>query len=164
MRHYNKLVRDKIPAMIQEHEEEPIYRKLQGEELEHRMQMKIQEEFNELLGARGTEDEIKEFADLYEILEAYRKRRGFTQVQIKEARKLKNKKRGSFKEAYFLASVRPKRTEEEIQKEQEALELMKRLQNPKHRKTIIKMSNGAEIVVPDGPKIVADAIKGNDEG
>lgn len=162
MRHYNKLVRDKIPALIEEHEEEPIYRKLQGEELEHRMQMKIQEEFNELLGARGTEDEIKEFADFYEILEAYRKKRGFTQAQVKEARKIKNERRGSFKEAYFLAGVRPKRTEEEIQKEQEALELMKRLQNPKHRETIIKMSNGAEIVVPDGPKIVADVLKGND--
>lgn len=142
MRHYNKLVRDKILEIIEEHGEEPIYRIIKGEELEHRMVQKIMEEYHELLGAKGSEDELNEFADLYEILDAYRKKRGFTQAQVKDARKSKNAKRGAFRKGYYLAGVRPQRTEEELQNDAEAQELLKKLQNPRHRDTLIKIKRG----------------------
>ena len=137
MRHYNKLVRDKIIKIIESHGEEPVFRKIRGEELEHRMKMKIREELNELISASNDEEALKEFADLYEIIDAYRKHRGFTQAQVSTARKEKNELRGKFKEGYLLIGAKAPRTEEEIRKDIEADELHKQLLKARHTNTKI---------------------------
>jgi predicted house-cleaning noncanonical NTP pyrophosphatase (MazG superfamily) len=136
-RNYGKLVRDKIPTIINERGEEAVVRTVTGDELEFRMRLKIKEEMEELAIADGLVDELKEFADLYEILDAYRKQRGFTQADIKAARKEKNDSRGKFKDGVFLVSVRDKRTEEELEKEAEAEYLMRQLQNPQYTGSVI---------------------------
>ena len=142
MRYYNKLVRDKIPSIIESHDEEPIIRTLSGDELTHRLLLKVREELNELIAADNRDDELKEFAYFFEVLEAYRKNRKFTQAEVMDARRQKNELRGKFKSGVFLVGVRKPRTEEELLKDIEADELAKKLADPIHSSTLVTLKRG----------------------
>jgi len=139
MRHYNKLVRDKIPGIILDHEEEPVFRIVKGGELTHRIVMKLREELNELIAAEDPDEILKELADLYEILDTYRKDCGFTQKEVNVARKEKNDLRGAYKKGYYLIGVRKPRSEEEISKDIEQDELLEHLRTAQHNNTILTL-------------------------
>ena len=66
---FNKLVRDKIPKIIKNNNEEPITRILNDEEYKIELEKKLLEEYNEVLNATGG-DYLEELADMLEVIDA----------------------------------------------------------------------------------------------
>ena len=60
---YNKLVRDKIPEIIESNNEVPITRILNDKEYKVELERKLYEEYREVIGASGM-DRIEELADM----------------------------------------------------------------------------------------------------
>lgn len=105
MKIYNKLVRDKIPEIIEENEGvAPKTRILNNEEYLKELNKKLQEELKEYL-ERG---EIEELADLEEVLLAILDAKQVSYHDFQQLRLKKVEKRGSFKERIFLESVEMK--------------------------------------------------------
>lgn len=66
---YNKLVRDKIPDIIEEKGEIPIVKILEKEEYKKELERKLYEEYKEVLDAKS-DDRIEELADMLEVIRA----------------------------------------------------------------------------------------------
>lgn len=96
---YDKLVRDKIPAIIEEDGESPITRVLGDAEFRRRLLEKLVEEANELLVSDG---ELGERADIAEVLKALDPILGYTDDAIETARAEKAERRGGFEQRIFL--------------------------------------------------------------
>ena len=96
---YQKLVRDKIPAIISADGEVPVTRILDDKEYRQKLLEKLVEEANELLESNG---DLSERADIAEVLKALDQQRGFDSTMIEEARAAKAKKRGGFEQRIFL--------------------------------------------------------------
>lgn len=102
---YNKLVRDKVPAMIATSGLRAIVTVVHGEEELEAMRRKIVEEANELAAAGSRSEIISEIADLMEILAAYRKRHNIRDTEIFEEANRKRRDRGAFEKGTFLISI-----------------------------------------------------------
>ena len=103
MKKHNKLVRDKIPKICQDNNDQPKYRILSQTEFKKELKKKLLEESKELVKANP--GQLKnEIADVYEVLLALAKTFKIKWSDIERFRKQKNKKRGGFKKKYFLVS------------------------------------------------------------
>ena len=98
---YNKLVRDKIPSIIESRGEKPITRILSDEEYLVELDKKLQEEVDEYL----KEGDIEEIADIFEVILGILDTKGETLEKLEEIRKNKVLKRGAFKEKIFLEGI-----------------------------------------------------------
>jgi len=98
---YNKLVRDKIPSIIEANGEKPITRVLSDEEYLIELNKKLQEEVNEY----KENNNIDELADIMEVILGILDAKGLTLAELEERRIEKVLKRGSFKEKIFLEGV-----------------------------------------------------------
>lgn len=98
---YNKLVRDKIPEIIEADGQKPITRVLKDREYLVELVKKLQEEAKEFI-AQPT---IEELADLKEILIAIRETMGLHAGELEDIRRKKAVERGRFKKRIFLESV-----------------------------------------------------------
>ena len=96
---YQKLVRDKIPAIIRADKQEPITRVLNEKEYRQKLLEKLVEEANELLESNG---DLSERADIAEVLKVLDHVLGFDSTMIEEARAAKAEKRGGFEQRIFL--------------------------------------------------------------
>lgn len=98
---YNKLVRDKIPQIIEQSGKKLVVEKLSDEAYINYLNSKLGEELSEY-----TENEsVEELADLVEVIYAIL---DFKKVSIEEFEKIRNdkvEKRGSFKERLLLKEV-----------------------------------------------------------
>lgn len=102
MRIYNKLVRDKIPEIIVEHDKAtPITRVLNNEEYLEELNKKLQEEVKEYL----EDNNIEEMADILEVLHGILDAKGYTWEELEKVRINKVEKRGAFKKKIFLEKV-----------------------------------------------------------
>ncbi len=102
MRLYNKLVRDKIPEVIQENEgKNAKIRILNDEEYLKELNIKLKEEVEEYLAS----GEIEELADIEEVLRALVEIKGKSLEEFDNLRLSKVEKRGAFKDKIFLESV-----------------------------------------------------------
>ncbi len=101
---YNKLVRDNIPNIIRNNNEEPITRILSDDEYKNELEKKLYEEYQEVIEANG-EDRIEELADMLEVMKALAKLENKTLEDIINTSEQKNKKRGAFNEKIFLEKV-----------------------------------------------------------
>ena len=102
---YNKLVRDKIPKIIEQNEGRScITRKLNDDEYLVELNMKIQEELTEYLES----GEIEELADLEEVLRAILDCKGVSYEEFESIRLEKVKKRGAFKDRIYLEGLEEK--------------------------------------------------------
>ncbi len=102
MRLYNKLVRDKIPEVIQENEgKNAKIRILNEEEYLKELNIKLKEEVEEYLAS----GEIEELADIEEVLRALVEIKGKSLEEFDNLRLSKVEKRGAFKDKIFLESV-----------------------------------------------------------
>ena len=101
---YNKLVRDNIPNIIRNNNEEPITRILSDDEYKNEVEKKLYEEYQEVIEANG-EDRIEELADMLEVMKALAKLENKTLEDIINTSEQKNKKRGAFNEKIFLEKV-----------------------------------------------------------
>lgn len=98
MKEFNKLVRDKIPEIIQKNGEYAKLRILTNDEYIRELNIKLKEEVNEYL----SDNNIEEIADIVEVLLAILK---YNKVEFSELEKLrlsKAEKRGSFDKRIFL--------------------------------------------------------------
>lgn len=103
MKIYNKLVRDKIPAIIKQNEgKESIVRILNDEEYLLELNKKIKEEVLEYLES----GEIEELADLEEVLRAILDCKGVSYKEFEKIRQEKVDKRGAFKEKIYLEGIK----------------------------------------------------------
>lgn len=101
---YNKLVRDKIPEIIIGNNGKPVTRILSDKEYKIELEMKLLEEYHEVIDAAGS-DRIEEIADMLEVMIALAKLEGKTLDELIEVCKDKRFKRGSFEEKIFLEKV-----------------------------------------------------------
>jgi predicted house-cleaning noncanonical NTP pyrophosphatase (MazG superfamily) len=102
---YNKLVRDRIPEIIEKDEKKCTTRILSNDEYIESLKEKSFEELNEYVSTKNNEDALEELADLLEIIHALAECHGASFDKVEEIRKKKAEKRGGFKEKIFLIEV-----------------------------------------------------------
>ncbi|MBQ8835107.1 MAG: nucleoside triphosphate pyrophosphohydrolase [Oscillospiraceae bacterium] len=100
MTEYNKLVRDKIPAIIEAQGERPHIRILEGEEYTRRLEQKLDEEVAEYHADKN----LAELADILEVVCALAEDLGHTKEELLEVYREKHEKRGGFRDRIFLIS------------------------------------------------------------
>ena len=98
---YNKLVRDKIPEIIERDNKTCSTRILDGEEYLQMIDTKLDEELAEY----HRDQNLEELADLLEVVYAAAKARGYSIEELESLRHEKAEKRGSFEQRIFLESV-----------------------------------------------------------
>ena len=101
---YNKLVRDKIPQIIEQNGQICVTQVLSQEDYIQKLDEKLTEELNEYQQSK----ELEELADLLEVLEATVKARGYTWQELTQIRDQKREKRGGFEDRILLTEVREK--------------------------------------------------------
>ena len=98
---YNKLVRDKIPEIIEESGKTCETEILSDEEYLQMLDKKLDEELAEY----HQEQNIEELADLLEVLYATAKARGYSIEELEQVRVEKQKARGGFDKRLLLKHV-----------------------------------------------------------
>lgn len=102
---YNKLVRDRIPEIIESTGKKFSTRILDNDEYIKELKKKSFEELEEYVSTTNDEDALEELADLLEIIHALAEYHGASFEKLEEIRKKKAEKRGGFKEKIFLIEV-----------------------------------------------------------
>ena len=95
---YNKLVRDKIPEIIEKSGNKCEIENLSDEEYLKMLDAKLDEELAEY----RKDQNIEELADLLEVIYAAAKARGFSIDKLEEIRKQKAEKSGGFENKLLL--------------------------------------------------------------
>lgn len=98
---YNKLVRDRIPEIIEESGKECKIRILNEEKYMQMLNVKLDEELAEY----HKDQNVEELADLLEVIYAAALARGYSIEQLEQIRAAKAEKRGAFQERVFLIEV-----------------------------------------------------------
>ena len=101
MKVHNKIVRDKIPEIIESQGNSPNTRILSEEEALDTLVEKLFEEANEFSDDRN----LEELADLLEVIQSLAELLGHTPEDLEKARKEKVLKRGGFKKRIYLLGV-----------------------------------------------------------
>lgn len=101
MKIYNKLVRDRIPEIIEETGKKFYCHTAEEEEYLKTIKDKINEEVEEFYENPC----VEEMADILEVLNALRDYYGFSEDEVEKARMEKNRKRGAFKNRIILEKV-----------------------------------------------------------
>ena len=94
MKVYNKLVRDKIPAIIEADGKQVEIEIAEGQEVTYLLEEKMIEEFNEYLEDKN----IEELADMMEVVFGLAHQLGYTEEELMAVRMKKLAERGGFKE------------------------------------------------------------------
>ena len=102
---YDKLVRDKIPKIIEANGEIPITRVLDNKEYKQELEKKLLEEYNEVLKAEDSNNRVEELADMLEIIISLAKLENKSLDDIIKTANKKREKRGSFDKRIFLEKV-----------------------------------------------------------
>jgi predicted house-cleaning noncanonical NTP pyrophosphatase (MazG superfamily) len=102
---YNKLVRDKIPVIIQTAGKGYRTKQLSETEYIKELIIKINEEITEYKEARTDKHAIEELADVLEIIQCLAKVHGTNMEEIEKIRKRKAEERGSFEDMIFLIDM-----------------------------------------------------------
>ena len=105
MKTHNKLVRDKIPQIIESNNEHCKTRILDTAEYIKELNIKLQEELNEYLKSTTDTEAIEELADLEEVLRAVLDAKGVSYDKFEQIRLKKVEKRGAFKDRIYLEST-----------------------------------------------------------
>ena len=93
-----KLVRDKIPEIIESEKGEPVRTEiLRDEEIKSHLIRKLKEEIDEYSKSKDTEELI----DIMEVVQAIAKREGITPEELEQKRLEKKEKKGGFDKGIF---------------------------------------------------------------
>ena len=95
---YNKLVRDKIPRIIEESGQKPVIRILEQEEYRQLLHRKLDEEVSEFHNDQNAE----ELADILEVVYALAEDMGCSRQELMQVYDGKHAARGGFSERVFL--------------------------------------------------------------
>jgi predicted house-cleaning noncanonical NTP pyrophosphatase (MazG superfamily) len=99
---HHKLVRDKIPEIIEEDGKKPVVHIADDDEYTERLVDKLEEEVEEFLESR----EVDELGDILEVIHAIREDREVTHEQLQKKREQKAEQRGRFDEGVVLEQVK----------------------------------------------------------
>ena len=99
---YNKLVRDKIPEIIEKDGHIPFTHTATNEEHWEKLLEKLQEELTEFSASNGSQDEL---ADILEVIDAICEFKGISREDLEKRKEEKNQKRGGFKKRIILEEV-----------------------------------------------------------
>ncbi len=102
MKVYNKLVRDKIPEIINVDGKQCEIEIVSGKEKQELLEKKLLEEVNEYLEDKN----LEELADVMEVLFGLANELGYSEEDLLNKRKEKLKARGGFKEGIVLKNVK----------------------------------------------------------
>ena len=98
---YNKLIRDRIPEIIESSGKKAIVEKVEGEELLTILNKKLFEELKEY----EESGQVEELADLVEVVQAILDYKNISLEDFNKIRENKNIARGGFKEGLLLVQV-----------------------------------------------------------
>ncbi len=98
---YNKLVRDRIPEIIEAGGGSCVTQVLPQAEYLQKLEEKLREELSEYLESK----EAEELADLLEVMQAVAAARGKTWEEIEDIRQRKKAARGGFEKRILLKEV-----------------------------------------------------------
>jgi predicted house-cleaning noncanonical NTP pyrophosphatase (MazG superfamily) len=101
MTYYNKLVRDKIPMIMEKQEKSFTMWQADQEEYPSYLKKKLVEEVGEFLESPS----LKELADVQEVINAILKEMGYVQGDLRHERAKKIESRGAFNERWILGEV-----------------------------------------------------------
>ena len=82
---YNKLIRDRIPEIIESSDKKALVKKIEGEELLNLLNKKLSEELKEY----EESGEVEEFADLVEVVHAIL---DYKKISVEDFNKISEKK------------------------------------------------------------------------
>ncbi|OIJ20955.1 phosphoribosyl-ATP pyrophosphohydrolase [Anaerobacillus alkalidiazotrophicus] len=102
---YNKLVRDKIPEIIEKAGKKYTTSILNEEQYIAELKKKSFEELEEYVNTTTNEDALEELADVLEIIHALADYHGSSIDEVEKIRERKAEKRGGFQEKIFLIEV-----------------------------------------------------------
>ncbi len=100
MTEYHKLVRDKIPELIEAQGEKPNYRILEEAEYKKLLEAKLDEEVEEFHREKNTE----ELADILEVVLALAQALGCPPEELSDIYHCKHEDRGGFENRVYLIS------------------------------------------------------------
>lgn len=98
---YHKLVRDRIPEIIESDGKTCVCETLANEDYLHLLDAKLTEELSEYQESKS----LEELADLLEVLRAVVQARGWTWEELERVRQDKAAKRGGFEKKILLKEV-----------------------------------------------------------
>ncbi len=104
MTKYGKLVRDRIPEIIEQTGKSATWRELSADDFRLALRAKILEEAKELVDA-ADDALLAELADLAEVIETILCAYDLTNDELDAARQRKNDERGAFTRRLFLESA-----------------------------------------------------------
>lgn len=104
---YNKLVRDRIPEIIERSGKKAICRILEDAEYIEALEKKLDEEVAEYHESKS----IEELADILEVLHALCNANGHYWIDLQHKRSEKQRDRGGFTQRIFLIETREARHE-----------------------------------------------------
>jgi predicted house-cleaning noncanonical NTP pyrophosphatase (MazG superfamily) len=102
MTYYDKLVRDRIPEILQKKNKEFVAYKVADGDYSLYLKKKLREEVEEFLESPS----VHELADVYEVLSALLKDMDVTMADVRRERAMKIEERGAFSERWILAGVK----------------------------------------------------------
>ena len=97
---YNKLVRDKIPEIIESQGQKANIRILDPQEYTHHLEQKLDEE----VGEYHKERNLEELADILEVVYALAEAIGCSREELLTVYEKKHTSRGGFRDRVFLIS------------------------------------------------------------
>lgn len=97
-----KLVRDRIPEIIEEDGKEPVTRKLSETDREKHLREKIIEEAEEF----AEDGSLEEAADVLQVLKSYVSLKDEDWEEVERKMRNKESERGGFEEGIFLEEVK----------------------------------------------------------
>ncbi|MGE5604852.1 MAG: hypothetical protein ACM3YE_04080, partial [Bacteroidota bacterium] len=101
VKEYHKLVRDKIPEIIEAAGKKCEIRTLDDEEYLQELNWKLQEEIHEYQESGA----VEELADLVEVVQAIARLKGVSKRKFEEIKAKKREERGGFEERVYLVKV-----------------------------------------------------------
>ena len=102
---YNKLVRDRIPEIIEVTKKNFSMKILDSREHENEIKRKLVEELQEYQETKNNNDAIEELADLLELIYAVLPLHGSSMEELEKVRIEKREKRGGFEKGLYLIEV-----------------------------------------------------------
>jgi len=102
---YRKLVRDRIPEIIEDEGKKAVKTTLQKAEREYFLRLKLLEEAHELFRAKDSDEFAKEAADVLEVIMALADHHSVPMARVEETRIKRAKARGAFKDNVYLHAV-----------------------------------------------------------
>ncbi|MGO0059882.1 nucleoside triphosphate pyrophosphohydrolase [Brevibacillus fluminis] len=102
---YNKLVRDRIPQIIEENGKTCSIKMLDDAAYHRELRKKLQEEWQEYLAASHDAERLEELADMLEVIYALANGHGASRGKLEELRQRKAETNGTFAEKLLLLKV-----------------------------------------------------------